>query len=201
MKKIFIASMLCLSAAWASGKMKDKMLKELTYNINPESTQIQWIGKKVTGQHDGKVKVKSGKLMISKSGFSSGEIIVDMNSISVDDIKDKKGNAKLVGHLKSDDFFATDKFKTAKLQMTKVTKKKAKYEVQGNLTIKDITKPITFMADLAISKSGTATLTADIKVNRTLYGVKYGSGKFFDNLGDRMINDEFTLKIKATSKI
>ena len=200
MKHIIIALYLSIATVWASGLTKKKIPAEFTFQVNPAETEVKWIGKKVTGQHDGKVKIKSGNLIMKNGTWARGEIVVDMNSMTVDDIKDPKGNAKLLGHLKNDDFFATDKFKTATLKVNSVTKKSPKYEVKGDLTIKGITKPIVFMADLALSKSGTAVVTADLTVDRTLYGVKYGSGKFFENLGDKTINDNFTLKMKISAK-
>jgi len=98
---------------------------------------------------------------------------------------------KLNGHLKSEDFFGTDKHTTSKLVFKKITDKgKGIYNITGDLTIKDVTAPITF--DLTIKG---ANATTKFNVNRTKYGIKYGSGSFFDNLGDKAINDEFELTV------
>ena len=199
MKLLTIALTLSLSTAFASGgmkKMADKKIGKKSLSITPSKSEVKWIGTKVTGSHDGKVKIQSGKLMFNGAKLVGGEIVVDMTSISVDDIKDSGTNAKLVGHLKNDDFFSVDKFKTATLKINKATMKDGKYNVNGDLTIKGQTKPINFTAKASMS-SGKASLNASLKVDRTKYGVKYGSGKFFDNLGDKMIHDEFTLNVKV----
>jgi polyisoprenoid-binding protein YceI len=114
-----------------------------------------------------------------------------MNSIVVTDLKAGQGKEKLEGHLKADDFFGTDKFATATLVFKKlVTKAPNAYTVTGDLTIKGITKPVTF--DLTTTAN---TATTNVKIDRTKYDIKYGSGSFFDSLGDKAINDDFNLAV------
>ena len=113
-----------------------------------------------------------------------------MSSIIVTDLQGGS-KAKLEGHLKADDFFGVEKHKTAKLVFTNISGKgKGLYTVTADLTIKGITKPITF--DITV-KGNTASTT--LKVDRTKYDIKYGSGSFFSDLGDKTINDEFELKV------
>ena len=112
-----------------------------------------------------------------------------MTSITSTDLKGPPAN-KLLGHLKSDDFFGVETFPTAELDITKVTKTDTGYNVTANLTIKGTSKPVTF--DTVVTKEGA---TAEIVIDRTEYGVKYGSGKFFENLGNKAIYDDFTLNV------
>jgi polyisoprenoid-binding protein YceI len=119
---------------------------------------------------------------------------MDMTSITCEDLDNAEYNAKLVGHLKSDDFFSVANHPTAKLEITKVIPgENGQIQVVGKLTIKGITNDIEFIVKESYS-NGTYKATGSMKVNRTLYDIKYGSGSFFDGLGDKMIYDEFTLE-------
>lgn len=160
--------------------------------INTSSSIVNWIGKKVTGSHNGSIAVKSGSLNFNGDVLIGGEIVIDMNSINCLDLT---GNGKngLEGHLKSDDFFGVAKYPTAKIVFTKVISrgKPGEYKIVGNLTIKNTTKEIKFDAVV-----GANSATADIKIDRTDYDVRYNSGSFFDSLGDKTIYDEFDLNVK-----
>ncbi|GAA4277694.1 YceI family protein [Aquimarina mytili] len=151
---------------------------------------INWTGKKVTGQHTGTLKLSEGFLVFEGESITSGEFTVDMTSLTVTDLEAGKGKEKLEGHLSSDDFFSIDKHKTAKLVVTKAKKVDKGYKIAGDLTIKGKTNPIQF--DLAIKGDAASTT---LKVDRTKYDIKYGSGSFFDNLGDKAISDEFELAV------
>lgn len=164
--------------------------------VNTSESELKWTGKKVTGEHWGYVKIKEGTLTVEKNKIKSGEFKIDMNTINCKDLEDAEWNAKLVGHLKSDDFFSTDKHPVATLVITESTPfKNGESKVNGKLTIKGITNPISFTAK-EIDKGYKAVITVD----RTKYEVRYGSGKFFDNLGDNMIYDDFTLEVKLVVK-
>ena len=114
-----------------------------------------------------------------------------MTSLIVTDLKAGQGKEKLEGHLKADDFFGTDKFETATLVFKKVSVKSPNvYTVNGDLTIKGITKPVSF--DLATTAN---TASANVKIDRTKYDIKYNSGNFFENLGDKVISDNFDLTV------
>ena len=129
-----------------------------------------------------------------------GEFTIDMTSIKVTDIEDPKWNKKLHDHLRNDDFFAVKKFKTAKLVVKSVKKiSDGQYDVKGEITIKDITKPVNFKADVA-EVAGAYTLSSKIVVDRTDFGIQYKSGKFFSSLGDKLIYDDFEIKVKLMAK-
>jgi len=152
--------------------------------------------KKVTGSHNGTIALKSGTLNVNGKSVTGGGFIIDMTSI-----KDADGSAKLEGHLKADDFFGADKFPTSNFVITKVAGSGANVTVTGNLTIKGITKPLTFPATVAVNADGTITATAaKIVVDRTKYDIKYGSKSFFESIGDKAIYDEFELAVKLVAK-
>ena len=165
------------------------------YKVVPSKSTVMWEGKKLTGGHNGKIKIESGELVFNGPNFVGGEFVIDMTSISVDDIKDKEKAGKLKGHLESDDFFSVGKYKTAKFVIKDVQFGKGGfYDVVGDLTIKGKTHPISFRADVS-EKAQSLNAKADIVFNRAKFDVRYGSGSFFDNLGDKMIMDDIAIKV------
>ena len=181
LKSIALALVVALATVSASAQIK---------KIDAAKSSINWLGKKVTGQHNGTVNFKEGNLVFKGNKVTGGNFVVDMTSLTATDLQGEY-QGKLNGHLKADDFFGTDKFPTANLVFKKVVAKSTtKYTVTGNLTIKGITKPVTF--DLATTAN---SATAKFNVDRTKYDIKYGSGSFFSNIGDKAINDEFELDV------
>lgn len=161
-----------------------------TKPINTSKSKIIWIGKKVTGQHQGTINLKEGVLIFKNKKIVGGSFIADMTTLSNTD-QSGKDKTKLEGHLKSSDFFNVDNFKTSKLVIKSITNKNPQfYTVTADLTIKGKTKPVTF--DLVVKGK---TAVAKFSIDRTKYGIQYGSGSFFDDLGDRTIYDEFDLDV------
>jgi len=158
-------------------------------------TKLEWLGEKVTGKHDGGISLQSGWLSWSDNKIQSGEFVIDMTSITSFENLDK-----LLGHLKSDDFFGVEKYPTAKLVINESTAfDKGTATVKGNLTIKGVTNPVEFKATYQKKDDGN-WFFANIVIDRTKYNVRYGSGSFFDNLGDKTIYDEFKLKVSLLVK-
>ena len=158
-------------------------------------TKLLWLGEKVTGQHTGTINLQSGWLNWQDNKIVSGEFNIDMASL-----KETENNERLLGHLKSDDFFGVAKYPLAKLVITGSTPfDKGSGVVSGTLTIKDVTNPIEFKATMQKKDDGTLFF-ANITVDRTKYNIRYGSGSFFDNLGDKTIYDEFKLKVNLLVK-
>jgi polyisoprenoid-binding protein YceI len=127
-----------------------------------------------------------------------------MHSIVDEDLTDPGANQKLTGHLKSDDFFGVDKHPTATFKIVEATPIATQtpggptHTVKGDLTIKGQTQSVSFPATITVAgDKGEANAT--VMVDRTLYGIRYGSGKFFQNLGDKMISDEFELRLKLVA--
>ncbi|TYB72686.1 YceI family protein [Bizionia saleffrena] len=158
--------------------------------IKTEESQVVWKGYKVTGSHEGTIAIQSGELHFENAVLTGGAFEIDMTTISSTDLEGEyKG--KLDGHLKSDDFFGVAKHPTAQLVFTTVTASgKNAYTVTADLTIKGQTAPV----DVNFSVYGNKA-TATLKVDRTKYGVRYGSASFFDGLKDKTIYDEFDLVV------
>lgn len=165
------------------------------YTANIEKSSLKWTGKKVTGEHYGTISLNNGSFTIKGDKIAKGEFVINMTSITVDDLEGEWKD-KLTGHLHSDDFFGTANYPTAKLVVNESSKfNDGVATVKGTLSIKGQSHPVTFN----VKKNGT-TFSATIVVDRTLYDIRYGSGKFFDNLGDNMIDDEFTLEVKLVTE-
>jgi polyisoprenoid-binding protein YceI len=161
-----------------------------TKNINTTTSTIEWLGKKVTGKHNGTVNFKDGAIVFNGKKVVGGSFTVDMTSLTATDLTGEY-QGKLNGHLKDDDFFGTDKFPTATLVIKKIGAKSANvYNVTADLTIKGITKPVIF--DMTLNGN---TASTTFNVDRTKYDIKYGSKSFFDTIGDKAISDEFELKV------
>lgn len=159
--------------------------------VEVKDSNIEWEGEKVTGSHEGTIDLKDGYFIMENDELKGGEFVMDMTSITVIDLEgEDKG--KLEGHLKSDDFFGVNNHPTAKLVITSVAKKSnGTYGVVADLTIKEKTNSITF--DLDMDKNSAST---ELTIDRSKYDVRYGSGSFFDNLGDKTIYDNFELDVE-----
>lgn len=168
----------------------------ITYNANPENSKIEWKGFKPTGSHNGVISIAEGMVTVTDGKVKSGKFTIDMTSISVTDIPvEDEGNAKLAGHLKNADFFDVEAYPNAKFEVTGIKTNDGKTMLSGNLTIKEVTNNITFFVQTAI-KDSTMTLTSEtFTIDRSKWQIKYGSKSFFDNLGDRFINDDIELKV------
>lgn len=169
------------------------------YEIDKSKSTVKWNGKKITGEHYGTVNIKNGHLQVEDNIVQSGVIEMDMNSIKVDDLTNESMNQKLTGHLKSDDFFSVEKHPNAKLELKDVVHKSGNnYTFTGDLTIKEITHPVTFDATMDV-KGEKLTAKGEVEVDRTLYDIKFRSGKFFSDLGDNLIYDTFTLNFDVVA--
>ena len=164
------------------------------YQISLKNSTVEWIGEKVTGSHSGFINLKSAFFLFEDEKLVGGEFEIDMNSIKCTDIENPKYAVKLEDHLKDNDFFATDKYPTSTFKITNVIFDGTSYMITGNITIREISQEITFPAQFH-SHGELFHADAIVKVDRTKHDIKYGSGSFFDDLGDRMIYNEFTLKI------
>jgi polyisoprenoid-binding protein YceI len=169
----------------------------VVYKVDSATSTVKWTASKVTGKHFGKVTIKSGALEMNKTKLVKASFEVDMTSLTVED---GGGNDRLKGHLMADDFFGTAKFPSASFVTTKVTAKDklGNFTVAGNMTIKGITKAITFDANVKTEGSKSVG-KAVIKLDRTDYDIKFRSGKFFPDLGDKLIYDEFELEVNLVA--
>jgi polyisoprenoid-binding protein YceI len=181
LKSIALAFVVALSTVAVTAQTKQ---------VDVSKSTINWVGKKVTGEHSGTVNIKSGALVFKKNALTGGTFTVDMPTLTATDLTGEY-QGKLNGHLKADDFFGTDKFPTSTLVFKTIATKSANlYTVTADLTIKGITNPVVF--DMTVNGD---TATTTFNVDRTKYGIKYNSKSFFESIGDKAIYDEFELKV------
>ncbi len=193
---LLTAVLLTASAVLAAETKEEKS----AFDIDTKASKITWNAKKVSGEHTGNVSLNGGKVWVEKSAVVGANINMDMNSISCTDLTDAEWNKKLVGHLKSDDFFSVEKHPEASFEITSVKKgSNGDHMVNGKLTIKGISNDISFPAKVNLS-NGVVKANGTAKLDRTKWDIRYGSGKFFEGLGDKMIYDEFDITFDITAK-
>lgn len=162
-----------------------------TYTLNPSQSTLKWTGRKKIGKtEEGTVLIAEGEITVEDGKITGGKFTIDMNSISSTNLKGAM-KEKLEGHLKSDDFFSVEEFPKANFEITKVEDG----SVTGNLTVKEITNAVSFPADIEISEDE-ITAKAQFEIDRSKWNVRYGSGSFFDNLGDDLILDEVGIELE-----
>src|SRR5579859_2476583 len=170
-------------------------MKAQQFAIDAAKSSIDWVGRKVTGAHNGTIDVKNGVLTLSDGAVSGGSFTIDTRSIKILDVTDPATNAQFAGHLASDDFFSSEQYPEATLEITAVSGK----HVEGRLTIKGISHPVGF--DAAVNINGDVlTATGKLVIDRTKYGMRFRSGNFFKDLGDTLIYNDFELTITVTAK-
>ena len=171
-----------------------------SYIIDKNKSTVNWHATKVTGEHDGTVSLSYGKMEMENGKLTGGKVHVNMNTIVVLDIKDAGTNQKLVNHLKSEDFFFAEKHPTTVFTIKEVKHVNSsagedKYEVSGDMYIRGISKPVS--VPLTVRKAGDSYIAeAKFTLDRSRWNVKYNSGSFFENLGDKLIHDEFNLDMQ-----
>jgi polyisoprenoid-binding protein YceI len=212
MKKVILVLVMAVLAASCKVDSKNKVAvsdaksvavtSSESIKVDVDISTISWKGFKPGGEHFGVISISEGSVDLENGNLVGGSFMFDMNSIVDKDMPaDNEYNAKLVGHLKSSDFFDVAKFPTAKFEITSVANENGKLNVSGNLTIKAATKNITIPASF-VNENGLVSLKSDVfTIDRTDFDVRYGSKKFFDDLKDKFINDEFEISfdVKAAN--
>ncbi len=172
---------------------------ETTYTLQEKSSSLEWFAEKVTGKHNGTVLLKSGFLTLKDDQITKGEFVIDMTTINTTDLEGEY-KEQLDGHLKSADFFDVQNHKTAKILIKKSSKNSdGTHKITADLSIKNITHEITFNAKVTNGPNSNLNALADITIDRTKWNIRYGSGSFFDNLGDKMIYDEIKFKVQVSA--
>ncbi len=167
----------------------------VTYDVNLETSTIEWQGFKPTGSHKGTINIQSGSFTVNDGKIQSGSFVIDMSSI-----KESKDNARFEGHLKSADFFEVEKYPTASFEITSLEKKDGNTILSGNLTLKDATNNVTFPVTVTNEGDVLAVSSEVFTIDRSKWNVRYGSKSFFDDLKDKFINDDIELKISVKAK-
>lgn len=166
-----------------------------SYVIDTEASSIRWEGFKSIGySHWGTISLSEGSIAVDGDAVTGGSFTIDMNTMVNDDLEDAEKNADLIGHLTSTDFFNTAEFPTASFEIASVDAG----SVTGNLTIKGITKSITFPAEMSMA-DGVMTATADFNFDRTQWDISYGSKTLFEELGDDFILDDINMQLNLVA--
>lgn len=176
------------------------------YVVDASTSIIEWVGSKPAGKHNGTIAISNGELYLNNGKIESGKFTIDMTSITVLDLKAGDGKEDLEGHLKglgkeedADHFFNTKKFPEASFEITAVNTVDAQTTVEGNLTLKGITKPVKFPAMITLDGNKMTLSTESFKINRTEWNVNYASKSIFDDLKDKFVDDEIELKVNVTA--
>ena len=201
---LLIVSLLFISCKEKATKEKNTLeaktevqgIADANYTANTEASVLNWKGFKPTGTHNGTVAIKNGTFEVKEGKLVGGNFVFDLNAITVLDIPaEDEGNGKLKGHLESGDFFDVANNPTATFKITSVNNGL----VKGDLTVKGITKSIEFPATLKTTDTGIQLSGDTFEIDRTEFDIKYKSEKFFDNLKDKFINDEFEISFEVNA--
>ena len=180
------------------------LLANDTLQVDLDKSKINWVGRKVTGEHTGTLNLSNGWVVMDKTILIGGKFIFDMTSISNTDIESPEWRLKLESHLKDNDFFAVDSFPYAILeikgnQATPDDKSASNNQILTDLTIRGITQELSFPISLQQSDS-IFSAKGTVDINRTLFNIQYKSGRFFENLGDKLIYDDFTVNFMVKTE-
>ncbi len=174
---------------------------QATFNVNINTAKINWKGFKPTGEHYGTISLKSGSFIVNNGEIIDGDFVIDMTSIiNVDIDPSSKGNAKLVNHLKSKDFFNVEKHPTASFKITSTEKKEDRILIKGDLTIKNKTNPIEFLAIVKMVNNQLIFNSETFKIDRSKWNIEYKSKSFFSNLADKFIYDDMEISISMEAQ-
>ena len=175
--------------------------EKTAFEIDIKASKVYWTGKKVVGEHTGYVSIGSGTVIVENNNVVRAEVKMDLNTIVCTDLTDAEWNKKLVGHLKSEDFFSVEKYPMANFEIVSMKQevKDGDYVVTGNLTLKGKTNEISFPVKVS-SANGSVKALGTAKIDRTKWNIQYSSGKFFEGLGDKMIYDEFEITFDISAK-
>ena len=170
------------------------------FEINNAKSKVEWVGRKVTGAHNGTIDFKSGQLQFIDHFLSGGNFVIDTTSIKILDITDPATNAQFASHLASDDFFSSEQFPEASMEIIHAEpRENGSYHVNGDLTIKGITHPIGF--DMQVNQEeNRMTASGKMTIDRTKYNIRFRSGNFFTNLGDNLIYNHFDLNFTLAAE-
>lgn len=212
MKKFLLPALFAvavLGAAPAASAAKVAPAKtvaaEPVYKLQPQLSTLGWEGKAVTHGHNGTMNFSSGELLVKGNAIVGGTVTVDMKTMKATDIKDAESHGKFVGHMSSDDFFGVEKFPTATFKIVSVAPIKGAAKdadnvtITGDMTIKGVTQRISFPAKAGV-KDGVAAASGKVTIDRTKFGLKYGSKSFFESIGDKAIYDNFDLTFNVIAK-
>ena len=177
-------------------KTESVILPKGEYQIDKTKSVVRWIGRTPVKFHDGTIDIQEGNFSVDDNGILNGNIIIDMESINCTDLSGG-GKKSLEEHLMNDDFFSVNKFKTSKINISSEMKpNNGLIDFKGNLEIKNISNPISFKSSISKTPEGKYTASSKLTFDRSMYNVKYKSKSFFDDLGDKFINDDIEIELE-----
>ena len=177
-------------------KTESIILPKGEYQIDKTKSVVRWIGRTPVKFHDGTIDIQEGNFSVDDNGILNGNIIIDMESINCTDLSGG-GKKSLEEHLMNDDFFSVNKFKTSKINISSEMKpNNGLIDFKGSLEIKNISNPISFKSSINKTPEGKYTASSKLTFDRSMYNVKYKSKSFFDDLGDKFINDDIEIELE-----
>lgn len=219
MKKIFFSLFVAAALTTACKKsaeagdaenVKDASAEAVSFAVDTTASVVEWVGSKPIGKHNGTVKLTSGTVMTAGGELEGGTFVLDMTSITVTDLKPGDGKEDLEGHLKgdmaktdadADHFFNVNKYPEGKFEITNVSKGEGgKTNIEGNLTLKGITKNVKFPATVSVDEKEVVIISDAFMINRTDWKVNYASKSVFKDLSDKFVDDEIEIKVNVTAK-
>lgn len=180
-----------------AGETAEATSESVSYAVNTGESTVTWFGSKVLeGSHTGSIAITSGSLSVKDGAIEAGNFTLDMSSIQEVGGADEKMSAKLIGHLKSGDFFMVDTFPTASFEITSG----GTDMVKGNLTIKGITKEIEIPVTTTMTENG-MTASSKFAINRNDWNVTWGNNSTnkIDMLKDNFIKDEIEFDVNLVA--
>ncbi len=188
-----------------AGEVAEATDGAVSFTVDTAASEIMWTGKKPLGAHNGNLKLSSGEFFTNNNAIESGKFVIDMTSITVKDLEgDEK--ASLEGHLKGsaegkeDHFFDVKNNPTGTFEITEATGQDGNMMIKGNLTVKGKTNEVLFNANVTMADDSLTLKSEPFMIDRTKWGVNYGSKSVFDDLGDKFINDEMEIVVNIVAK-
>jgi polyisoprenoid-binding protein YceI/rhodanese-related sulfurtransferase len=174
--------------------------------IDLTESRVEWAGRNLLNKHYGSIALKSGKLQFNQGELRSGEFALDMHAIVCHDLSGDQLHDVLIAHLQSDDFFDVEVYPEGRFVITstesvpRATPGAPNLKVHGELTLKNVTRPVEFLATAGLTPEGKAAAQASLTIDRTFWNVIYGSGKYFQNLGGHLVNDMIELQLRIVTR-
>jgi polyisoprenoid-binding protein YceI len=175
------------------------------FTVDTTASVITWTGAKPTGQHTGIIRLSGGEVFVKNDSIETGKFVINMKSITVTDVTDAQEKKSLEDHLKGvkkgaeDHFFNTHKYPAGNFEITGLTTENGIPILQGNLTLKDITKNIQFPATVNVDGNKVTINSESFKINRILWKINFSSKSVFENLGNNYINDDIEVKFSVVA--
>jgi polyisoprenoid-binding protein YceI len=175
------------------------------YAVDLERSLIGWVGRNPGGSHDGTLRFQSGRVTALEGRIAKARLEIDMTSIEVADLAGEMAEL-LRRHLESDDFFAVERHKVATLTIERMTPialatpGAPNWQAQGSLTLRGVTQPVEFPAVVAMRNGGDLTIEAHFDLDRTRWGVHYGSGRLYAQLGMHLVNDHVSVQVRVVAR-